>query len=56
MREIKFRAWDGKVLFQPFKLLDELNKAYVGPFEAKTKFLQFTGLLDKAIDIITKKR
>jgi hypothetical protein len=47
MRPLKFRAWDGKTMFESFLLHQELNKAFIGPFDKKTIFLQFTGILDK---------
>ncbi len=49
-REIKFRAWDGKLMYAPFTLIEGLNdkhKWYAGNYPVHTLFLQFTGLKDK---------
>ena len=59
MREIKFRAWDGKNIFIPFSLKDNIlteeedfsqefeTNDYLLAFPSKTIFMQFTGLKDK---------
>ncbi len=49
MREIKFRAWDGKVMWTGFHIL--ADNIIVPPAYRKTKvaleFMQYTGLKDK---------
>jgi uncharacterized phage protein (TIGR01671 family) len=49
-REIKFKAWDGRTMFEPFTLIEGLNsknKPFAGPYEEKTIFLEYTGQTDK---------
>jgi len=51
MRDIKFRAWDGKRMFDAFDLIPELNRPVgnitVGTFKPSTIMLQYTGMKDR---------
>ena len=55
MREIKFRAWDGKAMGKPFNLewfkegsnLPEDWNPELGKWEVNAIFMQFTGLKDR---------
>lgn len=47
MREIKFRAWTGETMGEPFEVFDPVFLSAGGTFPKGTIFMQYTGLKDK---------
>ncbi len=50
IKEKKYKAWDGKLMYGPFTLLEGLNdkhKWYAGEYPKDTVFLEYIGLKNK---------